>query len=116
MGFLEAGPTEGPPQEGGQPDGRLPAQTTGGQRDQGDQEPRARKAPKLEAEWLQGTTHLDMRYGDWRCGVLPCRYPNHAYRTACKVCGESKDNAKWVLPHDPTATLCACGVQILPHY
>ena len=48
--------------------------------------------------------------------MLPCRYPNHAYRTACKMCGGSKDNAKWVLPHDPTATLCACGVQILPHY
>ena len=48
--------------------------------------------------------------------MWPCRYPNHAYRTICHKCGESKDNAKWVLPPDPSATLCTCGVQILPHY
>ena len=83
----------------GQPAGLPPAATRGDGGGQGDWQPQARRAPEWEADWLRGTSHPEMRYGDWRCGVRPCHYANHAYRTVCKACGASKDDAKWVLPH-----------------
>ena len=103
-------------EQGGQPAELPPAPTRGDGGGQGGWQPQARRAPEWEADWLRGTSHPEMRYGDWRCGARPCHYANHAYRTVCKMCGASKDDAKWVLPHDPTATLCSCGVPILPHY
>ena len=78
---------------------------------------RVRSAPSWEELWEAGKSHQEMRYGDWRCGNAPtCRFPNHAYRQVCKVCGDPKENAKWELPQDPRSSTCRCGAQILPHY
>ena len=80
----------------------------------GQQPPRT--APWWEEEWLAGRTHTDMRHGDWRCGRLPCRYPNHAYRSQCKICQAPKSLAKWELPTDPQTRTCVCGNKILPSF
>ena len=57
-----------------------------------------------------------MRYGDWRCGCPPCHFPNHAYRTQCKICQAPKSQAKWELPPDPRTRTCVCGTKILPSF
>ena len=80
----------------------------------GQQPPRT--APWWEEEWSAGRTHTDLRYGDWRCGRLPCRFANHAYRSQCKICQAPKSLAKWELPTDPQTRTCMCGNKILPSF
>ena len=106
-------PQEQQPAEGGCRPQQDPDQR-GAPADPGQSQPR--RAPWWEAEWLVGRSHQDMRYGDWRCGALPCRYANFARRLQCKVCQAPKSQAKWELPLDPRTRTCRCGTKIFPDY
>ena len=78
---------------------------------------RDRRAPEREEQWKAGTSHKDIRYGDWRRGNWPtCRFPKHAYMQFCKMCGDPEENAKWELPRDPRSSTCRCGALVLPRY
>ena len=65
---------------------------------------------------MAGTDHQEIRFGDWKCGNKPCRYPNHAYRIACHKCDAPKSMAKLELPQDLRATACRCGAAILQNF
>ena len=75
------------------------------------------RAPRWEQHWKDGTSHPEMRFGDWRCCNAPtCRYPNHARRDFCRQYGAPEEDAKWELPQDPQTTICACGAIIKSRY
>ena len=63
---------------------------------------RDRRAPEWEEQWKAGTSHKEMRYGDWKCGNWPaCRFPNHAYKQFCKMCGDPNKTPSGSSPRIP---------------